>query len=194
MVQKTKSISHEFVALLRGVNVGGNRIIKSADLKACFEKMGFREVRVILQSGNVKFASELLKEPQVRTLLEAGLSKQFGYPAKAIVMNVRVSRRCHRRLPLRFEQQRRAALCCVPNRGCGRRIDSSREAKGRDRASQSGEECRLLASAKGDDAQERFWQASSEREIQRAQHRSKPEHVAQDCQGVTNASTPSSTK
>ncbi len=86
MVTRSKSELNELVALLRGVNVGGNRIIKSADLKACFEKMGFKDVKVILQSGNVKFASNLKKTAQVRTAVEAGLSKQFNYPAKAVVM------------------------------------------------------------------------------------------------------------
>jgi uncharacterized protein (DUF1697 family) len=40
------------VTLLRGVNVGGARPLKMATLKAIYEKLGFREVRTYLQSGN----------------------------------------------------------------------------------------------------------------------------------------------
>lgn len=86
MVTDFKVASHQFIALLRGVNVGGNRIIRSADLKVCFEKMGFRDVKVILQSGNVKFFSEAATAAQVRDVIEAGLRRQFDYPAKAVVI------------------------------------------------------------------------------------------------------------
>ena len=44
-----------YVALLRGINVGGNNLIKMVALKACFEAQGFRDVVTYLQSGNVVF-------------------------------------------------------------------------------------------------------------------------------------------
>ena len=44
-----------YVALLRGINVGGNNMIKMADLKACFEDGGFTDVATYIQSGNVLF-------------------------------------------------------------------------------------------------------------------------------------------
>ena len=45
-----------FVALLRGVNVGGITV-KSAELRALFDELGFADVRTVLASGNVTFAS-----------------------------------------------------------------------------------------------------------------------------------------
>ena len=44
-----------FVALLRGINVGGKTLLKMADLKACFEGLGFDEVSTYIASGNVLF-------------------------------------------------------------------------------------------------------------------------------------------
>ena len=44
------------VALLRGINVGGNRIIKMEALRAIFEEAGARDVRTYIQSGNVVFS------------------------------------------------------------------------------------------------------------------------------------------
>lgn len=44
------------IALLRGINVGGNRIIKMADLRAIFEAAGARDVETYIQSGNVVFS------------------------------------------------------------------------------------------------------------------------------------------
>jgi uncharacterized protein (DUF1697 family) len=49
--------TRQFVALLRGVNVGGNNIIRMADLKACLEKAGFAAVATVIQSGNVLLES-----------------------------------------------------------------------------------------------------------------------------------------
>lgn len=47
-----------YVALLRGVNVGGNRKVRMEDLRATFEQLGYTNVRTVLQSGNVIFDSK----------------------------------------------------------------------------------------------------------------------------------------
>jgi uncharacterized protein (DUF1697 family) len=44
-----------YVALLRGINVGGHAVIKMADLSACIEELGYGEVRTYIASGNVLF-------------------------------------------------------------------------------------------------------------------------------------------
>lgn len=44
-----------FIALLRGINVGGNRMISMAELKKTFESLGYANVRTLLNSGNVVF-------------------------------------------------------------------------------------------------------------------------------------------
>ncbi len=47
-----------YIALLRGINVGGKNIIKMADLKQVFESIGLCEVKTYIQSGNVLFKSD----------------------------------------------------------------------------------------------------------------------------------------
>jgi uncharacterized protein (DUF1697 family) len=76
----------KYVALLRGVNVGG-RIIKKNELKASFEKLELKNVETVIQSGNVVFESEL-KEPQLKEKIEEALTKTFNYPAKAQVVEL----------------------------------------------------------------------------------------------------------
>jgi uncharacterized protein (DUF1697 family) len=66
----------DFVAFLRGVNLG-NRRVKSADLKAAFEGMGFAGVKTILASGNVLFEAGGEKGLQAR--IEKGLQEKFGF-------------------------------------------------------------------------------------------------------------------
>ena len=55
MLNINKNNSYQYVAFLRGINVGGHVLIKMADLKKAFEMMGFENVRTILASGNVVF-------------------------------------------------------------------------------------------------------------------------------------------
>ena len=46
-----------YVALLRGINVGGKNLIRMPALKAAFEAAGFEDVSTYIQSGNVLFSS-----------------------------------------------------------------------------------------------------------------------------------------
>jgi uncharacterized protein (DUF1697 family) len=75
-----------YAVFLRGVNVGG-RTIKMAELRACLEKLGCANVRTVLQSGNVVLDSS--KAPvALKTTIEAGLSKAFGYAAKVQILAI----------------------------------------------------------------------------------------------------------
>ena len=46
-----------YLALLRGINVGGKNKVPMAELKACFEELGGENVRTYIASGNVMFES-----------------------------------------------------------------------------------------------------------------------------------------
>lgn len=76
----------QYLALLRGINVGGNNIIKMADLKACFEDMGFTEVVTFIQSGNILFRSAEKDKTKLTRKIEQGLSKRFSYKSRLVVV------------------------------------------------------------------------------------------------------------
>jgi len=60
-----------YVALLRGVNVGGNNKLPMVDLRGHFESLGFDNVRTLIQSGNVVFeATHVPKNQQIETSIE----------------------------------------------------------------------------------------------------------------------------
>ena len=67
----------KYIALLRGINVGGNNIIKMADLKAAFERQGFQNFFTYINSGNVLFDSEL-DETVVKSDCEGLIESGFG--------------------------------------------------------------------------------------------------------------------
>lgn len=74
-----------YLALLRGINVGGGNIIKMADLKVCFEKCDFQNVATYIQSGNVLFETDETSPVKLVGKLEGALSKTFA-PYKARIV------------------------------------------------------------------------------------------------------------
>jgi uncharacterized protein (DUF1697 family) len=73
-----------YIALLRGINVGGNNMIKMSELKIIFETMGFGKVQTYINSGNVLFTSEDGAE-QVRQRVEFEVNKAFGIAATVVI-------------------------------------------------------------------------------------------------------------
>ncbi|MFI5172571.1 MAG: DUF1697 domain-containing protein [Chitinophagales bacterium] len=67
-----------YFAFLKGINVGGNHIIKMAELKALFENLGLKNVRTFIQSGNVVFESPA-KADVLKKKIESRLEKAAGY-------------------------------------------------------------------------------------------------------------------
>ena len=58
-----------FIALIRGINVGGNKKISMADLKAACESLGYTNVRTLLNSGNVIFEAKKAKAADIEKAL-----------------------------------------------------------------------------------------------------------------------------
>ena len=79
--------SERYVALLRGINVGGHNIIAKDDLRRCFEDLGFTRVRTYIQSGNIVFRAAQGAGEQLTARVEAGLSERFSYTARAVVLS-----------------------------------------------------------------------------------------------------------
>ena len=75
------------LALLRGINVGGNNIIKMIDLKTCFEEMGFTNVVTYIQSGNVLFDSDETDQFKLTQQIEKTLSERFNYSSKIVLLS-----------------------------------------------------------------------------------------------------------
>jgi uncharacterized protein (DUF1697 family) len=74
-----------YVALLRGINVGGNNLIKMPALKVCFETNGFEQVRTYIQSGNVIFVSPETRTAALTDQIESMLAASFKYIPTVVV-------------------------------------------------------------------------------------------------------------
>lgn len=73
-----------YVALLRGINVGGRNIVAMADLRDAFQADGHQAVRTYIQSGNVLFDSDARRDT-LEDDLEAMLERHFGVPLVVVL-------------------------------------------------------------------------------------------------------------
>ncbi len=79
--------AHRWVALLRGINVGGHRLVKMPALRAVFESLGATDVHTVVQSGNVVFdhATPEREGTALRHVLQAGLAKALGFEVPVLL-------------------------------------------------------------------------------------------------------------
>ena len=78
---------NRYVALLRGINVGGNNLIKMLDLRSSFGSMGFTDVETYIQSGNVVFSSKQANKAKLTKIIEKALSDAFSYESRVVVIS-----------------------------------------------------------------------------------------------------------
>ncbi|HEU0252377.1 MAG TPA: DUF1697 domain-containing protein, partial [Pyrinomonadaceae bacterium] len=74
-----------FVALLRGVNVGGNNMISMKSLKESFEKLGFTQVATYINSGNIIFKSRETDARKLEKKIEQMLLKEYALDSKVVL-------------------------------------------------------------------------------------------------------------
>jgi uncharacterized protein (DUF1697 family) len=74
-----------YIALLRGINVGGHKIIKMDQLRNAFEELRFEDVATYVQSGNVVFKSMKKTSADLPKKIEAMLLRRFGMAVPVIV-------------------------------------------------------------------------------------------------------------
>jgi uncharacterized protein (DUF1697 family) len=67
-----------YLALLRGINVGGGNMMKMDDLKAVFAGLGFENVVSYINSGNLAFDTKKTSEAKLVDRIENGIEAKFG--------------------------------------------------------------------------------------------------------------------
>ncbi len=85
---KTAPHAGVFVALLRGVNVGGNNMISMKSLKASFEAMGFSHVITYINSGNIIFTTREDDARQLEKKIEQMLSRDYQLDSKVVIRSL----------------------------------------------------------------------------------------------------------
>lgn len=96
--------SQQYLALLRGINVGGKNKVDMADLRRAFENAGYGAVRTYINSGNVQFESDADRS-KLEDRLEAMLEDRFGIPLVVVVRSRRQLRNIVAKAPEGFGQR-----------------------------------------------------------------------------------------
>ncbi len=86
----------KYIALLRGVNVGGNHRVDMLTLRQAFEQVGCCDVKTYLNTGNVVFSAE---QPPTAEKLEKILENSFGFSVPVLVVDANVLARIAESIP-----------------------------------------------------------------------------------------------
>jgi uncharacterized protein (DUF1697 family) len=103
-----------YVALLRGINVGGNKLIKMEELRRVIEGAGFANVRTFIASGNVIFDSSETEPRALAKKIERKLAKAFGHRITVVILELAALASMARRNPFKkFDREKNVMLCAV---------------------------------------------------------------------------------
>jgi len=97
--QKYYTFSMTYVALLRGINVGGKSKVEMVHLKTTFENLGFGDVKTFINSGNVIFTSKSQNSKQLVNQIEQAIEKDFGLSIKIVLRDIRAIKKIAEALP-----------------------------------------------------------------------------------------------
>ena len=75
----------KYIAMLRGINVSGQKMIKMPELKKVFENLEFENVVTYIQSGNVVFDYKKTNETKLKGTIEKEIKNNFGYDVSVII-------------------------------------------------------------------------------------------------------------
>ena len=86
--REAKSTLNVFVALLRGVNVGGNNMISMKSLRESFEELGFTHVTTYINSGNIIFTTKQSDARKLEKKIEQMLVKDYELDSKVVLRSL----------------------------------------------------------------------------------------------------------
>lgn len=91
-----------YVALLRGVNVGGKALISMSQLKETFERLGLERVKTYINSGNVIFSGPETKRDALTVRIEQAIEQEYKLPVKVLLKTHDELQRIYRQIPVEW--------------------------------------------------------------------------------------------
>ncbi|MEO6729162.1 MAG: DUF1697 domain-containing protein [Candidatus Dojkabacteria bacterium] len=90
-----------YVALLRGINVGGNHIVRMEELRKAFKVAGYSNISTLLATGNVIFDSPSEDLEELTDSLEIFLKKRFGFEIPVLLRTMDNLKKLHNSEPFK---------------------------------------------------------------------------------------------
>jgi uncharacterized protein (DUF1697 family) len=88
-----------YVALLRGINVGGNNKVDMKKLKITFEELGYTNVVTYINSGNIIFEAKGKKEDRIVKEIELAIKKDFALEIKVLIRDFESIKNLCKKIP-----------------------------------------------------------------------------------------------
>jgi uncharacterized protein (DUF1697 family) len=79
-------VGRTYVVLIRGINVGRARRVAMADLRSLLEALGYRDVRTLLNSGNVVVTGDRKGHAEVASEIEGAMRRRLGVSTRVVVL------------------------------------------------------------------------------------------------------------
>ncbi|MBA2334194.1 MAG: DUF1697 domain-containing protein [Blastocatellia bacterium] len=79
----------KYVALLRGINVGGRNMIKMVTLRAAFAALGFENVKTYINSGNIVFETAKTADAKLAKKIHDAIERDFGFDISVMIRSMR---------------------------------------------------------------------------------------------------------
>jgi len=103
----------KYIALLRGINVSGQKIIKMADLRLILEELNFNNIKTYIQSGNVIFENEIVNAKDLEDKMRKLIFKHYGFHVKIIVKTLSELETIFTRNPFFLDGKKALKHICV---------------------------------------------------------------------------------
>ena len=78
-----------YISILRGINVGGHKLIKMAALTKLYEDLGFTKVKTYIQSGNIVFQAKQTDVSKIELVISKKITEVFSFEVPVIVMKIK---------------------------------------------------------------------------------------------------------
>lgn len=92
-----------YVALLRGINVGGNNKVDMKTLKRAFEEAGMEDVITYINSGNIIFSHKEMPHAKLAAVLEKIIEKEFRLAIKVLLRDLKNLKAVAKTLPASWQ-------------------------------------------------------------------------------------------
>lgn len=76
---------NNYISILRGINVSGQKKIKMADLTSLYQSLGLSDVISYIHSGNLIFNSQVDNKAELKANIEQAISQQYGFDVPVVI-------------------------------------------------------------------------------------------------------------
>lgn len=77
-----------YISFLRGINVGGSKVIKMDDLKQTYSELGFTNIKSYIQSGNIVFKYKATEIGKIEAIITKGIEEKHNINVPVIVVSI----------------------------------------------------------------------------------------------------------